>query len=121
MTPLADALADHIVKLRWERPRANARRVGFCNAKHIANSARPHAGTGCRLRRNRVTGLGLTDGDIAEATNASESAVVARRRAVGVTPTFHSVDSCAGEVVAVPGIATAPGWAGVVTARRGEA
>jgi hypothetical protein len=25
---------------------------------------------------------------------------------------------CAGEVVAVPGIADAPGWAGVVTARR---
>ena len=30
------------------------------------------------------------------------------------------VVTCAGEVVAVPGIATAPGWAGVVTARRGE-
>jgi tRNA(Ile)-lysidine synthase len=29
------------------------------------------------------------------------------------------VVTCAGEVVAVPGIATAPGWAGVVTARRG--
>lgn len=31
------------------------------------------------------------------------------------------VVTCAGEVVAVPGIATAPGWAGVVTARRGGA
>ena len=31
------------------------------------------------------------------------------------------VVTCAGEVVAVPGIATAPGWAGVVTARRGAA
>jgi len=29
------------------------------------------------------------------------------------------VVTCAGEVVEVPGIATAPGWAGVVTARRG--
>ena len=43
---------------------------------------------------------GLTDRDIAEATGSSDLNVGRRRRALGVTPTYHSVDTCAGEFVA---------------------
>ncbi len=43
---------------------------------------------------------GLTDRDIAEATQASDLQVGRRRRALGVVPTFHSVDTCAGEFAA---------------------
>ncbi len=43
---------------------------------------------------------GLTDRDIAGATESSDVDVGRRRRALGVRPTFHSVDTCAGEFAA---------------------
>jgi len=43
---------------------------------------------------------GLTDRDIAAATGAEEIAVGRRRRQLGVVPTYHSVDTCAGEFAA---------------------
>ncbi len=43
---------------------------------------------------------GLTDRDIAEVTGSSDLDVGRRRRALGVTPTYHSVDTCAGEFAA---------------------
>ena len=43
---------------------------------------------------------GLTDRDIAIATDASDLDVGRRRRQLGIAPTFHSVDTCAGEFAA---------------------
>ena len=43
---------------------------------------------------------GLTDRDIAAASGSDEIAVGRRRRALGVVPTYHSVDTCAGEFAA---------------------
>jgi len=40
---------------------------------------------------------GLMDGDVARATGADELTVWRRRDELGVRPTFHSVDTCAGE------------------------
>ncbi len=40
---------------------------------------------------------GLTDADIAVATHSDERAVWDRRRTVGLRPSYHSVDTCAGE------------------------
>src|SRR5690606_16413870 len=51
------------------------------------------------LRRARRAGL--ADRDIAAATGATERAVGARRRALGVRPTFHAVDTCAAEFAAL--------------------
>jgi len=44
---------------------------------------------------------GLTDRDIATATGADELGVGRRRRSLGVTPTFHAVDTCAAEFAAL--------------------
>jgi carbamoyl-phosphate synthase large subunit len=44
---------------------------------------------------------GLTDRDLAAATGASELAVGRRRRALGVRPTYHAVDTCAAEFAAL--------------------
>jgi carbamoyl-phosphate synthase large subunit len=43
---------------------------------------------------------GLTDRDIAAASGGDELAVGRRRRRLGVAPTYHSVDTCAGEFAA---------------------
>ena len=43
---------------------------------------------------------GLTDRDIAAATGDDELGVGRRRRRLGVVPTYHSVDTCAGEFAA---------------------
>ncbi len=43
---------------------------------------------------------GLTDRDIADVTGSSDLDVGRRRRALGVRPTYHSVDTCAGEFAA---------------------
>ncbi len=43
---------------------------------------------------------GLTDRDIAAASGGDELAVGRRRRRLGVVPTYHSVDTCAGEFAA---------------------
>jgi carbamoyl-phosphate synthase large subunit len=43
---------------------------------------------------------GLTDRDIAAASGATERDVGRRRRRLGVVPTYHSVDTCAGEFAA---------------------
>ncbi|MGD9694591.1 MAG: carbamoyl-phosphate synthase large subunit [Thermoleophilia bacterium] len=51
------------------------------------------------LRRARRAGL--ADRDIAAATGAAERAVGARRRALGVVPTYHAVDTCAAEFAAL--------------------
>ncbi|MFN8109493.1 MAG: carbamoyl-phosphate synthase large subunit [Thermoleophilia bacterium] len=51
------------------------------------------------LRRARRAGL--TDRDIAAATGSTELAVGTRRRALGVTPTYHAVDTCAAEFAAL--------------------
>jgi len=48
----------------------------------------------------RLKRLGISDADIAAATDVPEQAVRARRRACGVQPSFRRVDSCAGEVEA---------------------
>ncbi|MBV8258297.1 MAG: carbamoyl-phosphate synthase large subunit, partial [Actinobacteria bacterium] len=48
----------------------------------------------------RLKRLGISDADIADATEATEAAVRARRRACGVKPVYRRVDSCAGEVEA---------------------
>jgi carbamoyl-phosphate synthase large subunit len=53
------------------------------------------AGDWLRLKR-----LGITDAEIAAATDADESAVRARRKACGVRPVYRRVDSVAGEVEA---------------------
>ena len=52
-----------------------------------------------RLRAARRAGL--ADGDIAAATGAGEPAVARRRRALGVRPTYHAVDTCAAEFAAL--------------------
>ena len=44
---------------------------------------------------------GLVDRDLAAATGIDEVAAVERRRAAGVVPTFHAVDTCAAEFAAV--------------------
>jgi len=44
---------------------------------------------------------GLTDRDLARAAGASELEVGRRRRRLGVVPTYHAVDSCAGEFAAL--------------------
>ncbi len=51
------------------------------------------------LRGARRTGL--SDRDIARATGSTELEVGRRRRALGVTPTYHAVDTCAAEFAAV--------------------
>ena len=51
------------------------------------------------LRRARRAGL--TDRAIAAATGADELSVGRRRRRLGVTPTYHAVDTCAGEFAAL--------------------
>ena len=51
------------------------------------------------LRRARRAGL--TDRAIAAATGADELSVRRRRRRLGVTPTYHAVDTCAGEFAAL--------------------
>ncbi|HWH14306.1 MAG TPA: carbamoyl-phosphate synthase large subunit [Miltoncostaeaceae bacterium] len=51
------------------------------------------------LRRARRAGL--TDRDIAAATGTAEVAVGDRRRELGVTPTYHAVDTCAAEFAAL--------------------
>jgi carbamoyl-phosphate synthase large subunit len=43
---------------------------------------------------------GLSDRDLATATQSDEHAVGRRRRALGATGTFHAVDTCAGEFAA---------------------
>jgi carbamoyl-phosphate synthase large subunit len=48
----------------------------------------------------RLKRLGLSDAAIAAACGATEDAVRARRRALGVRPVYRRVDSCAGEVEA---------------------
>ncbi len=48
----------------------------------------------------RLKRLGISDADIADATETTEAAVRARRRACGVKPVYRRVDSCAGEVEA---------------------
>ncbi|MDX6554579.1 MAG: carbamoyl-phosphate synthase large subunit [Miltoncostaeaceae bacterium] len=54
-------------------------------------------GAGELLRARRA---GLTDRDLAAATGTDEIAVGRRRRALGVRPTYHAVDTCAGEFAA---------------------
>jgi len=77
----------------------------FCD--ELAVLARARAGLGGRLddidagALRRARRSGLTDRDIAAATGASERAVGARRRALGVRPTVHAVDTCAAEFAAV--------------------
>ncbi|HSI30973.1 MAG TPA: carbamoyl-phosphate synthase large subunit, partial [Miltoncostaeaceae bacterium] len=44
---------------------------------------------------------GLADADIAAETGAGEPAVARRRRALGVRPTYHAVDTCAAEFAAL--------------------
>jgi carbamoyl-phosphate synthase large subunit len=44
---------------------------------------------------------GLTDRDLAVAAGADERAVARRRHQVGVLPTYHAVDTCAGEFAAL--------------------
>ncbi|MEQ9336974.1 MAG: carbamoyl-phosphate synthase large subunit [Miltoncostaeaceae bacterium] len=44
---------------------------------------------------------GLSDRAIAAATGSTELAVGTRRRALGVTPTYHAVDTCAAEFAAL--------------------
>ncbi len=51
------------------------------------------------LRRARRAGL--TDRDIAHATGATELEVGRRRRALGVRPSYHAVDTCAAEFAAL--------------------
>jgi carbamoyl-phosphate synthase large subunit len=53
----------------------------------------------CALRRARRAGL--VDRDIATATGASELEVGVRRRALGVRPSYHAVDTCAAEFAAL--------------------
>jgi carbamoyl-phosphate synthase large subunit len=48
----------------------------------------------------RLKRLGISDADIAAATDVEESAVRSRRKACGVRPVFRRVDSVAGEVEA---------------------
>jgi carbamoyl-phosphate synthase large subunit len=48
----------------------------------------------------RLKRLGITDADIAAATDVAESVVRARRKACGVRPVYRRVDSVAGEVEA---------------------
>ncbi len=52
-----------------------------------------------RLRAARRAGL--ADRDIAAAAGAGERAVGRRRRALGVRPTYHAVDTCAAEFAAL--------------------
>ena len=52
-----------------------------------------------RLRAARRAGL--ADRDIAAATGAGERAVGRRRRALGVRPTYHAVNTCAAEFAAL--------------------
>ena len=49
----------------------------------------------------RARRAGVVDRDIAAATGASELAVGERRRALGVRPTYHAVDTCAAEFAAL--------------------
>ncbi len=49
----------------------------------------------------RARRAGVVDRDIATATGASELAVGERRRALGVLPTYHAVDTCAAEFAAL--------------------
>ena len=49
----------------------------------------------------RARRAGVVDRDIADATGASELAVGERRRALGVRPTYHAVDTCAAEFAAL--------------------
>ena len=44
---------------------------------------------------------GLTDRDLAERAGADERAVGRRRRSLGVSPTYHAVDTCAAEFAAL--------------------
>jgi carbamoyl-phosphate synthase large subunit len=48
----------------------------------------------------RLKRLGLSDGDVAAATGATEQAARAHRRSWGVRPAYRRVDSCAAEVEA---------------------
>src|SRR5262245_25492199 len=48
----------------------------------------------------RLKRLGISDADIAEATDVPESRVRARRKDCGVRPVYRRVDSCAAEVLA---------------------
>ena len=52
-----------------------------------------------RLRAARRAGL--ADRDIAQATGVTELEVGRRRRRLGVTPTYHAVDTCAAEFAAL--------------------
>jgi carbamoyl-phosphate synthase large subunit len=49
----------------------------------------------------RARRRGITDADVAAATGAGEAAVGAARRALGVRPTYHAVDTCAAEFAAL--------------------
>ena len=69
----------------------------------FAHAGRELAGTLDDVDAEALRGArraGLTDRDIALATGATEIQVGRRRRALGVRPTFHSVDTCAGEFAA---------------------
>jgi len=56
-----------------------------------------HLDAGELLRLKR---LGLSDAEIAEATGCEELELRAKRKKLGIKPTFRRVDSCAGEVEA---------------------
>jgi carbamoyl-phosphate synthase large subunit len=76
----------------------------FC--EQISLLARTQADIGGELSQMDVGTLratrraGLTDRDIAAATGSTDLAVGRRRRELGVVPTFHAVDTCAGEFAA---------------------
>jgi len=65
---------------------------GLASAAHLDDLV---ADDWLRLKR-----LGLSDGDVARASGASEETVRAKRRASGVRPSYRRVDSCAAEVEA---------------------
>jgi carbamoyl-phosphate synthase large subunit len=68
-------------------------------AARAALPARLEELDGPALRRARRAGL--TDRDLAAATGVGERDVGARRRALGVRPTFHAVDTCGAEFAAL--------------------
>jgi len=63
-------------------------------------ATRPLGELGARQLRE-ARRAGLTDRDLAAATGSSELAVGRRRRALGVRPTYHAVDTCAAEFAAL--------------------
>src|SRR6185312_7962792 len=54
LAALAEHLADLVLELARERPAADARRIGFADAEHIADRARPEPRARRRLARVRV-------------------------------------------------------------------